>query len=344
MIVLLACVVLVGLSPLALRAWVRWQYGDRIYARVADAPSQPAAIVFGAGYWPSGRLSDALADRMDTAIELYQAGKVNKLLLTGDNRFANYNEPARMAEYAQARGVSTEDLVLDYAGRRTYDSCYRARAIFGVERAVLVTQAFHLPRALFTCDRLGLDVMGVVADRHQYVYGDWYRFRELLALARAWLDVALLRPLPVLGDPIPVDWGQRMGRTARQTVAGCARGTSTGPPAKWQTGHPSCTGKPCTGCLVQPQGVPLCALAQVLFPPRHRPIRLGEQQRPHLAPDRIAVHHALDHVRAGGDLVHHIQQRFFEDGPQAPRPGLAAHRRVGCRLQGIVCKDQLHAI
>jgi SanA protein len=171
----------------------------------------PVAIVFGAGYWPSGRLSDALADRMDTAIDLYGAGKVNKLLLTGDNRFVDYNEPEVMAGYAVARGVPRGDLVLDYAGRRTYDSCYRAAAIFGVERAVLVTQAFHLPRALFTCERLGLEVEGAVADRHRYIRASWFSLREVFALLRSWLDVNVLKPLPVLGDPIPVDWNRREG-------------------------------------------------------------------------------------------------------------------------------------
>lgn len=209
LLLLLIVLVLGFVGPLVLRAWVGNRYGSRIHSDIAATPPQPVAIVFGAGYWPSGRLSDALADRMDTAVALYEAGKVGKLLLTGDNRFADYNEPARMAEYAQARGVPSEHLVLDYAGRRTYDSCYRAGAIFGVEQAVLVTQAFHLPRALFTCERLGLDAVGVVADRHRYRYGGWYRLREVLALTRAWFDVNLLKPVPVLGDPIPVDWSQR---------------------------------------------------------------------------------------------------------------------------------------
>jgi SanA protein len=208
-LVLLAAVVLFLVAPVALRAWVQNRYQVRIYATVADIPERPVAIVFGAGYLPSGRLSDALADRMETAIDLYETGKVNKLLLTGDNRFADYNEPAAMAAYAQARGVPGQDLVLDYAGRRTYDSCYRAGAIFGVERAVLVTQAFHLPRALYTCDLLGLDAVGVVADRHRYLRSPWYKLRELAALARAWLDLNALKPTPVLGDPIPVDWDRR---------------------------------------------------------------------------------------------------------------------------------------
>lgn len=208
-LVLLVAIALLLAAPLSLSAWVQSRYRAYIYAAPADVPQRPVAIVFGAGYLPGGRLSDALADRMETAIDLYEAGKVNKLLLTGDNRFADYNEPAAMAAYAQARGVPDQDLVLDYAGRRTYDSCYRAVAIFGVERAVLVTQAFHLPRALYTCDRLGLDAVGVVADRHRYLRSPWYTLRELAALARAWLDVNLLKPTPVLGEPIPVEWGRR---------------------------------------------------------------------------------------------------------------------------------------
>ncbi len=208
---LIVAAMLLLFTPLLLRAWVERQYEGKIYNRAAQAPPRPVAIVFGAGYWPSGRLSDALADRMDTAIDLYHAGKVNKLLLTGDNRFVDYNEPGRMAEYAQAKGVPAQDLVLDYAGRRTYDSCYRARDIFGVESALLVTQAFHLPRALYTCDGLGLEAVGVVADRRPYVRAEWYRLREIPALARAWLDLSLLKPLPVLGAPILVDWDNRSG-------------------------------------------------------------------------------------------------------------------------------------
>jgi SanA protein len=185
------------------------QVADAIHSGLEEVPSKPVAIVFGAGYWPSGRLSHALADRMEMAIALYQAGKVNKLLLSGDNRFVDYNEPAVMASYAEERGVPQGDLVLDYAGRRTYDSCYRARHIFGVEQAVLITQAFHLPRALYTCQELGLEAVGLEADQRQYIRAVWYQLRELFALSRAWLDLHLFKPLPVLGDPIPVDWDQR---------------------------------------------------------------------------------------------------------------------------------------
>ena len=208
--------IMVALLMLVLKTWVRVQSRPHVYTQPdlflqseVGRMDWPAAIVFGAGYWPGGRPSNALADRLETAIELHQAGKVNKLLLTGDNRFEDYNEPAVMAAYLQARGIPAEDLVLDYAGRRTYDSCYRASAIFGLERAILVTQQFHLPRALFTCNQVGLQSVGVAADRRHYVRGGWYDFRELFATARAWLDVNVLRPLPVMGDPIPIDWDVR---------------------------------------------------------------------------------------------------------------------------------------
>ena len=109
-----------------------------------------------------------LKDRLDAAFELYQAGKVQKLLFSGDNRFVDYNEPGKMLEYALAHGIPREDVVLDYAGRRTYDTCYRARDIFNVSEAIVVTQRYHLPRTLETCRVLGLDVVGYIADRQAY--------------------------------------------------------------------------------------------------------------------------------------------------------------------------------
>ncbi len=201
-------VVLGGLlvaSPLVLRAWADWRYKSRVYHDVADVPPRQVALVFGAGVWPGGTLSHILADRVDTAVDLYQAGKVQKLLMSGDNRFINYNEPQHMKEYALARGVPEVDIVLDYAGRRTYDSCYRARAIFGVNEAILVTQDYHVDRALFTCNGVGLDAVGVIADRRSYIKGRQYWLREIPAMALAWWDVTIAHPVPVLGEPIPIE-------------------------------------------------------------------------------------------------------------------------------------------
>lgn len=172
---------------------------DRLVTEVGEAPDAPVALVFGAGIRPDGRLSPMLRDRMETAIELYKAGKVRKLLVSGDNRFVEYNEPGRMYDYAVARGVPPEDVVRDFAGRRTYDTCYRAKEIFGVEHALLVTQRFHLPRALYTCRSLGIDVSGVSADRFAYRSNGYYRVRDTIATLRAIWDVRVARPIPVLG-------------------------------------------------------------------------------------------------------------------------------------------------
>ncbi len=150
-------------------------------------------------HWTHKRPSPILYDRVAVAAEPYHAGRVRKLLLTGDNRFDNYNEPAAMRQTALEMGVPDQDLVLDYAGRRTYDSCYRAREIFGVRRATLVTQEFHLDRALYLCNSLGVDSIGVAADRQAYGGSRlWWSTRELGALATAWLDIHLLHPTPIL--------------------------------------------------------------------------------------------------------------------------------------------------
>lgn len=169
---------------------------------VENAPTAQAAIVFGAGLTRDGRPTPVLRDRVATAVDLYFAGKVEKLLMSGDNRQITYNEPAAMREYAISLGVPQEDIVLDYAGQRTYDTCYRARAIFGLDDVLLVTQAYHLPRALLTCGGLGLDAQGVNADRREYRTRslNFWRLREVGATLVAVVDVYITRPQPILGE------------------------------------------------------------------------------------------------------------------------------------------------
>jgi SanA protein len=182
-----------------------WHARHKIFS-VENAPTRPVAIVFGAGLWRDGTPTPVLRDRVAAATELYFAGKVEKLLFSGDNRFISYNEPGAMHTYAQQLGVPSEAIVLDYAGRRTYDTCYRARHIFGVKEAILVTQSFHLPRALYICDALGIPAVGVAGDRRTYrprslVY---WNLREVPATLAAMWEVYIARPLPVLGDPEPI--------------------------------------------------------------------------------------------------------------------------------------------
>jgi len=191
--------------PFLWRAWIQSRYADQIY-EVAAVPPARVAIVFGARVYGDGRLSSMVRDRVDTAIELYKSGKVQKLLISGDNQFANYDEPGDMMAYAIQQGVPAADIQPDYGGRRTYDTCYRAKAIFQVDQAILVTQAFHLPRALFLCENLGVQAAGVVADRRVYTQRSlaWSETRELPALVAALLDIIRRAPPPVLGEPIPL--------------------------------------------------------------------------------------------------------------------------------------------
>lgn len=191
-------------GPLGIIWHIRRSTAPYIYQNIEEVPARPIAIVLGAGLERDGRPSAVLADRVRTAAALYHAGKVRKLLMTGDNRFAWYNEPASMGEYALALGVPAEDIVYDYAGRRTYDSCYRARHIFGITDAVIVTQRFHQPRAVYLCRQMGINAVGITADLQPYLMEQWYRLRELAALLMAWADVHIRRPLPVLGEPIPI--------------------------------------------------------------------------------------------------------------------------------------------
>jgi SanA protein len=200
-IILIIGVLILGLS----RTITGLQAISRLYD-VQNAPQKPVAIVFGAGLTRDGRPTSVLRDRVETAAELYFTGKVKKILMSGDNRFRDYNEPGAMRAYALSLGVPDQAIVLDYAGRRSYDTCYRAKAIFGVQQALLVTQNFHLPRALYLCNALGIQADGVSADLHPYrrsVQFIW-NLRELPASLTAILDVHIRHPIPVLGKPEPI--------------------------------------------------------------------------------------------------------------------------------------------
>ncbi|MFV1948698.1 MAG: vancomycin high temperature exclusion protein [Anaerolineales bacterium] len=169
-----------------------------------NVPADEAAIVFGAGLLVDGSPTSVLKDRVATAAKLYLSGKINKILMSGDNRYLNYNEPGAMKAYALELGVPENDIVLDYAGRRTYDTCYRARDIFQLSSAILVTQQFHLPRALYTCNTLGLESVGVTADMRPYRDSGYWSIREIIASLVAFVQVHITKPEPVLGDLEPI--------------------------------------------------------------------------------------------------------------------------------------------
>nr|WSX54701.1 YdcF family protein [Streptomyces sp. NBC_00974] len=174
-------------------AWTHAAAGPRLRT-TADAPAAEVAVVFGAGLW-NGRPSPYLAGRLDVAAELYRAGKVKVVLVTGDNSRTEYDEPDAMRTYLTGRGVPDARIVSDYAGFDSWDSCVRAREIFGVRRAVLVSQGFHIRRAVALCRAAGVDAYGVgVAQAHDVT---WYYggTREVFAAGKAALD-AVFKPEP----------------------------------------------------------------------------------------------------------------------------------------------------
>ncbi len=203
---ILLVLAVLGLLILIISRLVTGLYARPKIYTAAEVPARRVAIVFGAGLWRDGTATPVLIDRITTAANLYFAGKVEKLLMSGDNRFVDYNEPAVMRTLALSLGVPEEAIVLDYAGRRTYDTCYRAKAIFGITGAILVTQAFHLPRAIYLCNQLGVDSVGVESDLRVYRTSSmlYWNMRELLATATALWDVNISHPVPVLGDPEPI--------------------------------------------------------------------------------------------------------------------------------------------
>jgi len=164
------------------------------------SPAVPWAIVFGAGLAPGGEPSPILAERLDTALALWRAGRAQRLLLTG-NADPYHDEIRSMWRYLTKGGVPERAISVDLEGVSTFDSCWRARGVFGIQRAILVTQAFHLPRAVFLARAAGIDAVGVRAGG-----GRWrapYVWRELLARPLALVD-AWVHPRPPLPAASPL--------------------------------------------------------------------------------------------------------------------------------------------
>ncbi|MEV6111508.1 ElyC/SanA/YdcF family protein [Streptomyces sp. NPDC052109] len=191
--VMAACVL--ALLP---ATWLFVSTADRLRT-AADAPRAQVAVVFGAGLW-NGEPSPYLAHRLDAAAELYRAGRVEVVLVTGDNSRRDYDEPDAMRAYLKKHGVPDKRIVSDYAGFDTWDSCVRARRIFGVDRAVLISQGFHIRRAVALCEAAGVDSYGVGVDAKHDVTWYYGGTREVFAAGKAVLD-AVFRPDPTFLGP-----------------------------------------------------------------------------------------------------------------------------------------------
>jgi vancomycin permeability regulator SanA len=180
--------------------WVRTAAHGRVYSE-ATVPDAPVALVLGAEVYADGSPSPFLAARLDIAERLLDAHKVKAILLSGDNRRWAYDEPADMEVYLLARGVPAAQIVLDYAGFDTYDSCARAHRIFGVDQAIVVTQSFHIDRAVALCRAEGINATGIGDSTVKIYTGPWRRdvIRERGANVKAVLDVVSHRDPVFLG-------------------------------------------------------------------------------------------------------------------------------------------------
>ncbi len=193
-------------SVLAINAWVKGSVSERILTQEEAAALQDidCVVVLGCQVKSDGTPSDMLADRLKRSVALYEAGAAPKLLMSGDHGTHGYDEVSAMKQYALDAGVPSVDVFMDHAGFSTYETVYRAKEIFGAEKILIVTQEYHLYRALYIAGAMGMDAYGVSADYRQYVGQAAMDFREVLARVKDF-GLSILKPEPTyLGDPIPI--------------------------------------------------------------------------------------------------------------------------------------------
>lgn len=197
-LLLILLVILGAVLVLSVSLYVQAKTESYRFSNPALVPAKRVAVVFGAQVKRDGSLSDMLADRVNGAIGLYQSGKVEKILMTGDNGSFDYDEVSAMKRYAIKNDIPDKDITLDYAGFNTYESCYRAKEIFGLKEAVLVTQKYHLPRAVYACRKLGVEAVGLgMPDWEKYPQlKSTYSLREAFATVKALWQLHITHPKP----------------------------------------------------------------------------------------------------------------------------------------------------
>lgn len=181
-------------------------YGDKYILDLNDLPkNNNAIIVLGAGVRNDGTPSDILADRLEASIEAYNSELGSTFVLSGDHGREDYNEVGAMKKYILKNDIDEKVIFMDHAGFSTYDTMYRAKKIFKVDKAIIVTNEYHLPRALYIARKMGIDAYGLKSDKREYQLMDSYKKRELLAQLKDFFYVNILKPEPkFLGEAIPV--------------------------------------------------------------------------------------------------------------------------------------------
>jgi len=206
----------VGLTALVVfaNAYILLSASGEATGDVADVPRAEVAIVPGALVQRNGKMSAMLGDRVRQASALWHAGKVKRILVSGDHHSWAYDEPDTMRKALVEEGVPPRVIFEDHAGFDTWATMVRARGIFGVRSAVVVTQGFHMPRALYLADAAGIDATGLTADLHTWGYqGKKSEVREVLSRVKAIADTTLDTPamggpsIPISGDDGRVSWG-----------------------------------------------------------------------------------------------------------------------------------------
>jgi SanA protein len=204
--VLMAAGVLALVSLFVINAYVMASSRDKIItADKAVLLDADCILVLGAGVWEDGMPSHMLEDRLLQGIELYKGGASDRLLMSGDHGRKEYDEVNVMKQFAIDRGIESSHIFMDHAGFSTYESMYRARDVFKVRKVIIVTQKYHMYRALYIAENLGLEAYGVPSDPRQYGGQGSREFREMVARVKDFFSV-IIKPEPTyLGDPIPID-------------------------------------------------------------------------------------------------------------------------------------------
>jgi vancomycin permeability regulator SanA len=205
---LLLCLALVGVIALcSINGYVKSVAKERIVTveETANLEDVDCIIVLGCQVRDDGTLSHMLRDRLMRGLEVYHAGATPKLLMSGDHGRKEYDEVNAMKQYAIENGVPSEHVFMDHAGFSTYETVYRAKEIFEADKVIIITQEYHLYRALYIADKLGIEAYGVSADLNKYAGQSMRDFREVLARCKDWA-MCIFKPEPTyLGESIPVN-------------------------------------------------------------------------------------------------------------------------------------------
>ena len=204
---IILCLCIFGITAVTvLNAIVKHSVSDQILSvqEAAQLQDVDCILVLGCLVKDDGRPSDMLQDRLRRAVELYDQGGAPKLLMTGDHGRVDYDEVATMKQYAIDAGIASENVFMDHAGFSTYESIYRAKEIFQADKILIVTQEYHLYRAIYIANRLGVEAYGVSSDYHNYVGQSARNFREMLARVKDF-GTCIFKPEPTyLGEAIPI--------------------------------------------------------------------------------------------------------------------------------------------